>query len=211
MVKTASTSPRAASESLAVVRAVTIGREVTDAELVERAHRGNSWAEEMLYRRYAPQLLSVCTRLLRHSADAEDVVHDAFVDALDQLGTLREASLFRSWIMGIAVHKVHRRLRRRKLLRVLGLLREEPDATIEACLAPGISPEIHAELVCLDQQLAQLPDAQRIAWQLRYVEGYRLEEVAEACRCSLATIKRRLQSADALLRKHIELEEAPHA
>jgi RNA polymerase sigma-70 factor (ECF subfamily) len=164
----------------------------------------------MLYRRHASRLLGMCARLLRDMSDAEDVVQDAFVDALDQLGSLREPSLFRRWLVGIAVHKVHRRLRRRRLLRVLGLWGDQSDATLEACLAPGISPEIHAELVCLDHSLAQLPDAQRVAWQLRCVEGYRLEEVAELCNCSLATVKRRLRDADARVRQHVDIEEVPH-
>jgi len=210
MVKPASRSPRTAPDALAAVRPVTVGREIPDAELVERARGGNRWAEEMLYRRYASLLLGVCTRLLRQTSDAEDVVQDAFVDALDQLDALREPSLFRRWITGIAVHRVHRRLRRRKLLRALGLWTDAPDRTLETCLAPGASQETHAELVCLDQVLQHLPDAQRIAWQLRFIEGYRLEEVAELCDCSLATVKRRLQSADTLVRKRIELEEATH-
>jgi RNA polymerase sigma-70 factor (ECF subfamily) len=42
------------------------------------------------------------------------------------------------------------------------------------------------------------PDS-RVAWILRYVEGERLEDVADACGCSLATAKRRIASAQELL------------
>jgi len=179
-----------------------------DSDLVRRAIDGDRWAEEMLYRRHAAALLGVCTRLLRHRSDAEDVVQDAFVDALEQLNALRNPSQFRSWLTGIAVHKVHRRLRRRKLLRALGLWSDRQEESLENCLAEGVSPEHHADVVCLDYTLRQLPNAQRIAWQLRYAEGFGLEEVAGQCGCSLATVKRRIAQADALVRRHVQFEEA---
>src|SRR5687767_14795025 len=103
------------------VRSVSGMEQLPDSVLVERSLTGDRWAEEMLYRRHAAALLGLCTRLLRDGADAEDVVQDAFVDALEELATLREPAQFRKWLTGIAVHKVHRRLRRRKLLRALGL------------------------------------------------------------------------------------------
>ena len=100
---------------------VPVAREITDAELVGRAQKGDRWAEEMLYRRHAGFVTGLCTRLLRHALDAEDTVQDAFVDVLEQLERLRDPAMFRRWLTGIAVHKAHRRLRRRRLLGWLGL------------------------------------------------------------------------------------------
>jgi len=180
---------------------------VATSELVRRALDGDRWAEEMLYRRHASTLLGVCTRLLRDGAEAEDVVQDAFVDAFLQLETLREASQFGAWLTGIAIHKAHRRLRRRRLLRALGLWSARREQPLEECLAPGVSPERYAEIVCLDAVLRRLPDARRVAWQLRYLEGFQLDEVARHCGCSLATIKRRIAEADALVRHHVDFEE----
>ncbi len=39
---------------------------------------------------------------------------------------------------------------------------------------------------------------------LRHVEGLALEEVAEACECSLATVKRRVAAAEVVVRHHFE-------
>jgi len=177
------------------------------SELVSRALSGDHWAEEMLYRRHASTLLGVCTRLLRDGADAEDVVQDAFVDAFVELATLRDASQFRSWLTGIAVHKAHRRLRRRKLLRALGLWDPRREESLESCLAPGVPADRYADIVCLDSALRRLPDGARIAWQLRHVEGFQLDEVARHCGCSLATIKRRLADAEEQVREYVGFEE----
>ena len=208
MVRAALRSSVGASEKGTVVRPVTTGRDVTDADLVRRACRGDRWAEEMLYRRHAEFVLGICGRLLRHPSDAEDVVQDAYVDAFEQLTSLREPQLFRRWLTGIAVHKVHRRLRRRRLLRILGFADLHTEQSLESCLASGASPEVYADIVCLDHALRNLADAARIAWQLRYVEGYRLEEIAELCHCSLATAKRRIANAELVVRKFVYIEES---
>jgi RNA polymerase sigma-70 factor (ECF subfamily) len=207
MVHAASRSPVGESEKGAVVHPVAAGRDVSDTDLVQRARQGNRWAEEMLYRRHATFLLGICTRLLREMSDAEDVVQDAYIDAFEQLPNLRHPHLFRRWLTGIAVHKVHRRLRRRRLLRILGLADSQQEHSLESCLAGGASPEVYADIVCLDHSLRKLADAPRVAWQLRYIEGYRLEEVADLCQCSLATAKRRIAEAEQTVHRFVHIEE----
>jgi RNA polymerase sigma-70 factor (ECF subfamily) len=187
---------------------VPMARDIMDAELVERAKTGDRWAEEMLYRRHAGFVTALCTRLLRHTLDAEDTVQDAFVDVLEQLETLREPGMFRRWLTGIAVHKAHRRLRRRRLLRWLGFRDPGQEEAIGNVVSHSISPELLSELERLDGVLRTLPSTDRIAWQLRYVEGYQLDEVAELCRCSRSTAQRRINRADTVVRSHVRLEES---
>jgi RNA polymerase sigma-70 factor, ECF subfamily len=198
---------RSDPESGAVLRPALPSHDAPDAELVERARGGNHWAEEMLYRRHAEYIVSLCSRLLRHAADADDVVQDAFVAAFEQIGALREPAQFRRWLTSIAVHQAHRKLRRRKLMRWLGLGRTDKDDLAANVASTALSPEVAIELGRLDQVLTKLRDDLRLAWQLRYVEGCRLEEVAELCHCSLATAKRRIQKADVLIRKRVEVAE----
>ena len=50
--------------------------------------------------------------------------------------------------------------------------------------------------------LAALPLELRTAWLLRHVMGCAVEETAEACGCSLATVKRRISAADEQIRRH---------
>ncbi len=46
----------------------------------------------------------------------------------------------------------------------------------------------------------------RLAWILRYIEGEKLEEVAERCGCSLATAKRRIAAAQTYIQAEINHE-----
>jgi RNA polymerase sigma-70 factor (ECF subfamily) len=45
-----------------------------------------------------------------------------------------------------------------------------------------------------------MPIDDRLAWSLRHIEGHALAGVAEACGCSLATAKRRIDAAQGTLR-----------
>lgn len=175
-----------------------------DADLVERALDGDRWASEALYRRHVRRIAATAIRLLRDRTEAEDITQEAFVEALDGLDQLRDPSAFGAWLLQIAVRKVHRRFRRRKMLRVLGFT-HEGDVPLDSVLSGGASPEEAAELRLLERALAKLSAAERTAWMLRHIEGYKLGEVAVACDCSLATVKRRIEAAQVRIDRHTEV------
>lgn len=175
-----------------------------DATLVRGVLAGDRAAEEALYRRHAPSVLRLATRLLRSNQDASDVLQDAFVTAFEDLGSLREPEAFRAWVHRITVRLVHRRFRRRRLLGLLGLDNKNDDVSLESLADESASPEARVELRWLDAALARIDGNDRIAWMLRHVEGLALEEVAETCGCSLATVKRRVGAAEVVVRRHLE-------
>jgi RNA polymerase sigma-70 factor (ECF subfamily) len=143
-------------------------------------------------------------RLLANRAEAEDVVQDTFVIALCRLSTLRNARAVRPWLAQIAINEVRHRLRKRRLMDLLGLGSKDA-VDFESIAAPGARADTHAELALLGRLLRRLPSDQRIAWSLRYIEGATLEEVALTCRCSLATVKRRLAAAQRRVRAGLHL------
>lgn len=185
-------------------RVATTSRVEADAALVADVVAGDRTAEEALYRRHAPSVLRLATRLLRSNEDALDVLQDTFVTAFEDIEKLREPSAFAAWAHRIAVRLVHRRFRKRRLLGLLGLDRRNDDVSLESLADESASSEARVELRWLDAALAKVDDRERIAWMLRFVEGLPLEDVAEACDCSLATVKRRIAAADAVARRHLE-------
>ena len=176
----------------------------SDEALVLRARAadsGSTPAFELLYRRHAATALNLAVRIQGSTADVEDIVHDAFVRAHQRLAELREPAAFRSWLGSIVVRLVRTRLRRRRLVAVLGLASPEP-VDLDAVAAPGGDPEARVLLAQVYALLQTLPTDERIAWTLRYVERHRLESVAELAGCSLATAKRRIARAQAFLEEH---------
>jgi RNA polymerase sigma-70 factor (ECF subfamily) len=185
--------------------AIVPDEDVSDAALVGAAIAGKRWAEEMLYRRHVPAVSQTVATLLGRMSECEDVVQDTFLEALGDLRALREPSVFRGWVLRIAVHKCHRRFRKRKLLRAIGLDQSVDDVTLERLAAPGLSIEHKAELARLDAALAPLAERERSAWILRYVHGHELTEVAELSGVSLATAKRMLGRAQDHVARHVSM------
>jgi RNA polymerase sigma-70 factor (ECF subfamily) len=178
-----------------------------DAELVVRALGGDRWSRDVLYRRHVRYLLAISTRLLSNRSEGEEVVQDTFIVGFEQLGSLRDPAALRSWLARIAVNLVRRRLRRGRLLRLLGLDRAPDDATLAELAAPTLKPDDHAELALVDRMLRGIPADRRIAWMLRRVEGLPLGEVATLCACSLATAKRRVAAVDVEVARHVSMGE----
>jgi RNA polymerase sigma-70 factor, ECF subfamily len=174
---------------------------LTDEELVRRARTGDGWSEEAVYRRYAAQVLALSKRLLADTAEAEDVTQETFVLAFAAWNKLRSPERLKQWLLQIAVSRVHRRFRRRKLLSVLGFQDLGGDATLDALARPDCPQEVRFELALLGRALERLPAAERIAWVLRHVEGMTIEEAAQGSGCSPATAKRRIARASARIER----------
>jgi RNA polymerase sigma-70 factor (ECF subfamily) len=176
----------------------------SDEVLVRRAWGKDSAATsafEALYRRHAATALNLAVRIQGSTADVEDIVHDAFVRAHQRLPELREPAVFRSWLGSIVVRLVRTRLRRRRLVAMLGLATPEP-VDLDAVASSDADPEVRALLAQVYALLQTLPADERIAWTLRHVERHRLEAVAALAGCSLATAKRRIARAQAFLQEH---------
>jgi RNA polymerase sigma-70 factor (ECF subfamily) len=74
--------------------------------------------------------------------------------------------------------------------------------------ANNADPEVLEALRCLYEILEKLPAELRIPFSLRFVDKMELTEVAEACDCSLATIKRRISKAERRFVLHARREPA---
>jgi RNA polymerase sigma-70 factor (ECF subfamily) len=182
-----------------------------DAEWVRRAKGGDRWAEEALYRAHVTKVTRAVTRLLGRVAEADDVVQDTFVRAIENLPKLEDDAQFGAWVRRIAISLCMRRFRRRRLLRALGLDRGTDDASFDALALPALAADRRLELAMLDRALLRVKPLARSAWILHRVEGWTLEESASSLDVSLATLKRRLTEADAAIERAVRMssEEVP--
>jgi RNA polymerase sigma-70 factor, ECF subfamily len=179
-----------------------------DAQVVALGLRGNAAAFETLYRRHAAFALHLAVRIAGTTQDAEDVVHDAFIKSFEKLRELADGALFKAWLGSIVVHAVRTRMRRTRLMKVLGLSGGET-VEIDAVASASASPLVRAQLAQVYALLQTLPTDERIAWTLRAVEGHELEMVAQLSRCSLATAKRRISRAQQWLDAHFVEAHSP--
>lgn len=165
--------------------------------------KGETQALEILYRRHAAFAIHLAERGIEGSArDVEDIAGDGFLRAFERLNDLTDRGAFRSWLGAIVVHAVRSRMRRGRLMSVLGLGKSSEPVDLDAIASSDASPHVRAQIAQIYALLRTLPTDERIAWTLRAVEGHDLETVARLTRCSLATVKRRITRTQRFLDEH---------
>jgi RNA polymerase sigma-70 factor, ECF subfamily len=192
-----------ASDRGAPVVASPAADHISDEDLVARARTGDAWAHEVIFRRHSPGVLNMVVRMLGRREEARDIVQETFIAAFSSMEKLRKPAALRMWLRYLAVGQVHRVLRKRRFLQFIGLRPDGLDLALDVLADSAATPEMITELRMIDRRLRKLPAEERIAWILRYVEGEALEDVALVLGCSLATIKRRIKSAQDVLERHI--------
>src|ERR1017187_10929527 len=88
-------------------------RDDSEGTLVQRAQRGDERAFATLYQLHSKRVYSVCLRMTRDVAAAEDLAQEAFIQAFRKLNSFRGDSDFSTWLYRIAVNTVLMKLRRR--------------------------------------------------------------------------------------------------
>ncbi|MBQ7103778.1 MAG: RNA polymerase sigma factor [Anaerotignum sp.] len=149
---------------------------------------------EYLLQQYGSSLFRLCLFLLKNEADAEDVIQETFLKYLQKAPTFADAEHEKAWLFRVASNAC------------LDILRyqqrhpqEEPD--VERYL-----PTEPKNTEILDALLG-LPEKYRLVLILYYVEGYRINEIAEIIRKSPSAVKMRLQKGRKLLKTAYGKEE----
>jgi len=181
-------------------------------DLLRAAQGGDASAAEALFRQYSPAVFRLAASLLNDAADAEEVMLDAFVYALKNLGRYDPArSAFQTWLFTITISRC-RNKRRRKWLATVSwswFTREEQETgrggqlrSLEDWLvARGAQRELWAAVQALSPKL-------REAVILRFVAELPYAEIGEAAGCGPKAAESRVRTGITALRKQLAGQEA---
>ena len=145
-----------------------------------------------LYDQYHDHVRRVLVRVLGPDAELRDLIQDVFLEAIDSIDSLEEPEALRGWLSTIAVFRARAEIRRRTRSRWFPLFSNE---RLPEVAAPVATPEVDEAVRATYLALSKLPAEERIMFALRFIDGMQVADVAETCRVSLATVKRRLTRA----------------
>lgn len=172
----------------------------TDATLVGRARTGDRAAFERLVRRHLRVAHAVARKHSAEEADADDVVQDAFLRALERLEDCRNPERFRAWLLTIVRNRAHN-LREREAVRAAEPLDDlRPVAGSEDTSLWAESSELRDEL---ERAVAELTELQRSVFLAHDMEGLDHGEVAERFGISRASSRFNLHVARKALRERL--------
>lgn len=167
--------------------------------LVERVRQGDAEAFGILVQRYADRAFAVAYGFLQQVEDAEDLVQDAFIRALERIGSLGSGSAFGPWFYRLLVNAA---INRRKYLA------RRWTQQVPAGIAAGGSPELDSERAELRRHLARalsvLPPELETVVILHDLEGFTHREIAEVLGVPEGTCRSHLWRARRLLRDALQ-------
>ena len=173
-----------------------------DVALVRAAQRGDREAFGALVGQHAPSIISVTTRMLGQTADAEDVAQETFIAAYKALSQFQFDSKFSTWLYRIAVNKCTDALRSRRPENV-SVEAAGDDGPVAWEMASEETPywELQqAELAWeLDAAIQALPHLYRESFVLKHIEGLEYDEMSAILGAHRDTIKMRVYKARTLL------------
>lgn len=180
-----------------------------ESSLVSALKNGDDEAYELLLGRYQQPVFSLVSRLLDDPDETADVVQEIFLKVFRNVGTFRGNSSLKTWIYRIAYNEAwnHRRWFTRHKRQEIGLDRDEDDALgFEDVLYDGSRSAFdivsgHETQALIEEALAGLNPAFRVAVVLRDMEDLSYEEIAEVMGVSLGTVKSRILRGREALRK----------
>lgn len=178
-----------------------------EAECIQRARGGDLDAFNALVELHQRAAYNLCLRMLGSSAAAEDATQEAFFSAFRAIAGFKGQN-FRPWLMRIAANACTDELRRRGRRPTVSL-DTPPPGSDEPIDLPDATPGPELEALrrethgVVQAALLRLPADQRLAVVLCDVQGFAYEEIAEAMRTSVGTVKSRIARGREKLRREL--------
>ncbi|OHV11825.1 RNA polymerase sigma factor RpoE [Kushneria phosphatilytica] len=175
-----------------------MGVRETDAQLVDRAQKGDSRAFDLLVKKYQHKIIGLIGRYVHDQAEVYDVAQEAFIKAYRALPRFRNESAFYTWIYRIAINTAKNHLVARgrrppgndldisdaELVDTSGRLSDID--TPEAAIARDQLEAVVFEAI------NNLPEDLRTAITLREFDGLAYEDIAQIMQCPVGTVRSRI-------------------
>ena len=175
----------------------------TDQQLIARIAAGEHSALADLYDRFGCQLHTLALRILGNGRDAEDLLHDVFLEVWKCAANYdSKRGSVQAWLFTRIRSRAIDRLRCLKRFHELVNIRS--DAPAEALRE--VTPDVQSDHHKAKAALSALPESHRVAIELIYFEGLSYHEAAERCGIPVGTVKSRTAAAIRKLRDHFSIE-----
>jgi RNA polymerase sigma-70 factor (ECF subfamily) len=166
-----------------------------EKELIELAIENNRHAQQRLYSKFSPKMLSVCRQYIKDVHKAEDVMITAFMKVFANLKNFEHKGNFEGWIRRIMINECISYLRVQKKVKFI-----EDENYIEERYN-----NIESQFSVEDIQflIDSLPDGYKMVFNLYCIEGFKHQEIAAILGINEGTSKSQLSHARKMLQDTI--------
>lgn len=170
-----------------------------ETQLIKRAAKNNREAQQKLYERHSPKMLSVCRQYVKDLHHAEEVMLTGFLKVFTHLSDFRNDGSFEGWIRRIMIREAISFLRKQQKIKF------SEDHFSEAVeFEDPLTLEFN--VAHIQELIDSLPEGYKMVFVMYAVDGYKHSEIAKMLKISEGTSKSQLFKARKMLQEKLEQE-----
>ena len=184
---------------------VNADREIVEY-LVRRAKEGDREAFSRLVRLMMKDIVALTFRMTQDRDSAFDLAQETFISAWQSLRSFRQEAKFESWLYRIAANKALNHLKQRSRRQTRSIDALDTEALISGLSSHNPEQRLRAKEMQKDVLgfMAELPDQQRLVFDLRFYKELAFEEIAGITGRAVGTVKTHYREAIIKLRAFAE-------
>ncbi|HTB99804.1 MAG TPA: sigma-70 family RNA polymerase sigma factor [Ferruginibacter sp.] len=172
---------------------------MTEHQLIKACIKEDAASQKEVFDHYSGRMMAVCLRYARSSADAEDILQDAFIKVFDKMHQFKFEGSFEGWIRRIVVNTALKKYSLRRYEKeVVGYeIKDKDESSVEASAYSDLTAKELMDLINM------LPSGYKLIFNLYVIEGYQHDEIAEMLGIQPGTSRSQLVKARNMLQKQI--------
>jgi RNA polymerase sigma-70 factor (ECF subfamily) len=145
-----------------------------------------------LYRKYQKRLLNFILQKVKKQEDAEEILQDTFLSALDSLPLFRQEASFYTWLCAIAKHEIADFYRKRRLKTIVFSRFPKLGKVVSQALSPDAALEARELEEEMIRCFKSLSEGYARILRLKYVDGLSYKAIGKKLKQPVKTIESRL-------------------
>jgi RNA polymerase sigma-70 factor (ECF subfamily) len=165
--------------------------------------KGQSWAQEVIYKKLYGKMMGICYRYAQHHEEAKDLFHDAFLKLLQVIKKYDFSAPFEAWAIRVMKNYLIDGLRKRKYITDF----DDVENYLDAQEYENEKLAEYLELLDIHdiiEAMQKLSPAYKLVFNLFAIEGYGHKEIAQMLHISEGTSKSNYAKAKKKLKKILE-------
>ena len=171
--------------------------------LIVLCKKGNQLAQMEVYNRYQAAMYNVAARIVKDTADAEDIMQESFITAFSKLNMFKGEATFGSWLKRIVINNSISHYKKNQ--RMVMLDEERIADQVDESSFDGISEDDYTNtkaaqvMNCMDS----INKNYKQILTLHLIEGYDYEEIGEILQISYSNCRTMISRAKESLRNKL--------
>ncbi len=190
-----------------------------EKQLLDSLKKGDQEAIRVVIQKYHDKLFSVANRICNNPADAEEILQDVYMIALNKIDRFEERSTLSTWLYRITVNAALMKLRSQRSTKsnipidgYTALLGEDEnvlrfDGEMRSPDENLMTKELYEKI---RTSVEDLPEIYQSVFFLRDVQGYSIKETSKMLHTTPAAIKSRLHRSRFFLREKLNPYTSKH-